>query len=346
MEIETKNVTSQNRWLETYLAMDKGFLRVGDYDGDGDDELAALWQWSSGRTNITSFNSTPGFGWKSTYRSNLSEKSYWLDNAVLNNQGFVLSGDYNGDAQDELAVLWQTPQPESSERNPQTHITIFDAPVDFQWSETNHEVGLANFLEAYVRNGKGFVRTGDFDGDGKDEIGVLWQDGDGWTNITLLDMVNDQAWDPIDAPNVLNASVGETEWLDSKVRNGQGYVLVGDHNGNGTDAFIVLSKTEDEMMEITLFENPGGAGWDISTTAEHAAKLSWNDIGLLSVIDIDNDNRAEVVSVFENESKVNIQSWDWRGPDGHAGIDEGQVGNTAILSGAYLAISQRRVGPQ
>ena len=138
---------------------------VGDFNGDGRDDLALLRQ-SAGWTTIPVAFAT-GSGWSSINPDVGDFAAYATGPDVR-----PLVGDFNGDGRDDLALLRQSAG----------WTTI---PVAFAtgsgWSSINPDGGD---FAAYATGPDVRPLVGDFNGDGRDDIALLRQSA-GWTTIPV-----------------------------------------------------------------------------------------------------------------------------------------------------------------
>ncbi|MBZ6473893.1 FG-GAP-like repeat-containing protein [Streptomyces griseocarneus] len=158
-----------NSYIAPDGAWDEARLKfaTGDFNGDGRDDLAALARLSDGTMKVHTFRTDSGGGFTDPVVSWTGSKADWGSWDRFRLQ----SGDFNGDGRDDLAywydfvdghVSLSTMTSTSSSTvtfgNP---VSSWEAPADKFYTKRMHMV------------------TGDYDGDGRDDVGALYGMGDG-----------------------------------------------------------------------------------------------------------------------------------------------------------------------
>ncbi|MEU9065623.1 trypsin-like serine protease [Streptomyces sp. NPDC048306] len=208
---------------------------TGDFNGDGRDDVAVLYDYgaladgSGNRTGLWSFTSTgTGFG-KPVMTWDSADSGSWT---WANSKPF--SGDFNGDGRDDVAVLYDYGALADGSGN-RTGL----------WSFTSTGSGFGKPVKAWDSADGNHSWTwasskplsGDFDGDGRDDVGVLYDNGvraDGGGNRTVLWTLKSTGSvfaDPVKAYD--SADSGSWTWSRSKT-------VSGDFNGDGRDDVAVL----------------------------------------------------------------------------------------------------------
>ncbi|MBL1083231.1 VCBS repeat-containing protein [Streptomyces actinomycinicus] len=275
---------------------DRSKVTTGDFNGDGKDDVGVLYnngQQSDG-TNTTAlwtFTST-GTGFSNPVKK-------W-DNVSTNfgswnwNRSKVTTGDFNADGKDDVGILYNNGQ-QSDGTNTTALWTLTSTGSDFtnpskKWDNVSTNFGSWNWDRSKMV-------SGDFTGDGKTDIGVLYDNGrqsDG-TSVTALwtfastgsDFTNpSKKWDNV------STSFGSWNWDRSKV-------TTGDFNGDGKADIGVLynnGQTEDSRNKSALwtftstgtdFTNPSKK-WDSGTD-------SWNsETSKLTAGDFNGDGKTDI----------------------------------------------------
>ncbi|MFI1014804.1 trypsin-like serine protease [Streptomyces sp. NPDC020965] len=238
----------------------------GDYTGDGRDDIAVLYNGgkaADGR-NISSlyiFAST-GSGFSAPRKS-------WTTSSTGSfnwNASKVTSGDYNGDAKDDVAVLYDRgTSPEG--RRLSALFTFASDGTDFTApKETWAGTGAFNWDASQVV-------SGDYDGDGKSDVGVFYNggkaaDGD-WVSSLFTFTSTGTAFN---APRNQWTSTGSFSWNASKA-------VSGDYNGDGKSDVGVLyngGKAADGDWVSSLFT------FTSTGTAFNAPRNLWTSTGSFS----------------------------------------------------------------
>ncbi|MEU5420024.1 glycoside hydrolase domain-containing protein [Streptomyces sp. NPDC020667] len=252
-------------------------LTVGDFDGDGKVDIAVLYDYGRdgdrSRTGVWTFTSTGAAftGPKLVWDSNNDPVKSWSWEA-----GKPVSGDFNGDGKADIGVLYDMGRTEDGRNRTKLFTftgtaTGFNSPVKV-WDSNDDPVKSWNWDAVKVVGG-------DFNGDGKSDIGVLYdygKDGDRsrtglWTFTSNGSGFNSpkQVWDSSNDP------VKSWNWAASKP-------VAGDFNGDGkTDIGVLYDYGRTDSGNRTglwTFTSDGTGfgtpllGWDSVTDAVK----SWN----------------------------------------------------------------------
>ncbi|MER6051026.1 FG-GAP-like repeat-containing protein [Streptomyces sp. NPDC001793] len=270
-------------------------LTTGDFNGDGKTDLAVLYDYGrtdDGKRNHTGlwiFSGT-GNGFKAPQKVWDSGKDSWNWNASQ-----LAAGDFDGDGKTDLAVLYDYGRTDDGKRN-HTGLWIFS--------------GTGNGLKAPQKvwdSGKDSwnwnaskLTTGDFDGDGKTDLAVLYdygQTGNGRNQSALW--VFSSTGDGFKAPRKVWDSASDSwNWNASKL-------TTGDFNGDGKTDLAVLydyGRTDDGKRNHTglwIFSSTGD-GFKAPRKVWDSASDSWNwNASKLTTGDFNGDGKTDLAVLYD-----------------------------------------------
>ncbi|MEU7282573.1 FG-GAP-like repeat-containing protein [Streptomyces sp. NPDC045431] len=183
-------------------------LHAGDSNGDGRDDLIAWYEFEDSSDGLFTFVANSRGGFTTPVKS-------WTSTTWTRSMGRTVTGDYNGDGRDDLAVLYDysggaikvwtfLAQPTGGYAAP---FQGFRHDTWGDWSATN-------------------LHSGDFDGDGRDDL-LFWFDySDGRDIAYILKSNANGTFIPPRA--ALTAAAGDLTYTSMKM-------VVGDYNGDGRD---------------------------------------------------------------------------------------------------------------
>ncbi|MTI67726.1 MAG: DUF2334 domain-containing protein [Firmicutes bacterium] len=191
---------------------------VGDFNGDGEDDVA-VWDSYNGDWQVAIHKSsllTPSIG-----RGDYS----WLKPWAVGDYWIPLVGDFNGDGKDDI-VVWN---PYSGD----WQVALSDGTKFIP----SPGLGDYNWLTSWGEGTYWTPLVGDFNGDGKDDI-LIWDALSGNWRVALSDGTKFVP-DPINNTN---------SWLRPWAVGTYWTPLVGDFNGDGKDDILVVIKDTGEWQ--------------------------------------------------------------------------------------------------
>ncbi|MFF4221666.1 FG-GAP-like repeat-containing protein [Streptomyces abikoensis] len=273
-------------------------LTSGDFNGDGKTDIGALYNYGKTtdglyRTGLFTFTST-GAGFNAPVKVWESSSSSWK--SWNWDASKVTSGDFNGDGKADIAVLYNYGN--SGSRNESGLLTFTSNGNGFAEPRKAWESGSTS----WNWNSSKMV-AGDFNGDGKSDIAVLY--GNGTTsdsrNETALWLIADNSNGFVEHRKVWNSLTWEGRswsWEASKV-------AAGDFNGDGKSDIAVLydygkvagkNKTGLWIFSGTKdgFADPRKV-WESGTTVD-----SWNwAASELAAGDFNGDGKADMGVTYD-----------------------------------------------
>ncbi|MBU3107643.1 NlpC/P60 family protein [Clostridium gasigenes] len=211
------NSSLQTLWtstIEGYGAMGcEGRMVSGDFDGDGQDEIATFYDYKNETTGLHIFNPDA--------LGNLRTISAWTSKsfnaAAITDR--VVAGDFDGDGRDEIAALYDYGHGEVS-------LLLFKSNSDASsFSSTTVWKG-SKFIADNVED----IVAGDFNGDGKDELSIFYDYGNG--NVKMFEYSQESA------NKFTSRHAWEGSGFDaSRIKN---KVVAGDFNGDRKDEIVMF----------------------------------------------------------------------------------------------------------
>ncbi len=337
-----------SNWIETELFGNinwltaqrdsNGQLFTGDLNGDGRLDVGMLFHYydSNGITKPENPKDEVSFvGWQSSGTNKWVDaqgswsytggKGYWDQIANSSRKSRFISGDFNGDGRVGAVYIHQ---PSDSDA---THVRIdhWEADSDgvLQFDGSISGGAYANWQEVLdneTYNGKTF--SGDFNGDGKTDVALIYRDPTEDTVTINQWHSNANANDKDKLAHIERPSGSDggtnANWdsvLDSDTHNGR--TFSGDFNGDGkTDVALIYRNSsnsevsiyqwhagENGVLEYVENNNTGGAhaNWDIALASASSYK------GRTFEGDFNGDGKTDIALMYRNpaDSTVSIYHW-------------------------------------
>lgn len=243
---------------------------TGDFDGDGTLEFAGFYGHQNYMKLVVWDDVTPG-----TYDRNNGTVVAVSDAYNISNiAGRIVAGDFDGDGKDEIGVLY----------NHGTFIRFWIFSRNENGTFTGKYVLTTGAFNAETLTGR--VAAGDFDGDGRDEIGALQEYGDS-VRFWIFNKPHSNETD--------HYYVGTTGIFDAN--NFTNRVAAGDFDGDGRDELGALYEANN-TVGFWIFNQPRAGETDhykAGTTEAFSVSAISNRV---TAGDFDNDTRDELSAFF------------------------------------------------
>jgi len=247
----------------------------GDYDGDGNDDIAFMYGYRTERDVKVLVAKGKSDG-------TFAAPAPWWQAGAGNwdwNGSKLVSGDFNGDGKDDLSILYGY----KTQRDVKAFVlrstgTSFNSPASW-W-----QAGPGNW------DWKGSkLDVGDFDGDGKDDLVILY----GYkTQRDVRVFVLKSNGASFNGPSFWwHAGAGNWDWNGSKLS-------VGDYDGNGKDDLSVLYgyKTQRDVKAFVLKST--GTSFNSPASWWHAGAGNWDWKGSKLLSGDYNGDGDEDIAIF------------------------------------------------
>lgn len=212
----------------------------GDFDGNGEDEIASFYDYGNSTTKIHRFYDEGG-GYKTSTPWNSGTGNFNAD-SITNK---VVAGDFNGDGSDEILVLYDYKN---------SNVTMFQFSLNSD--------GQA-FSDKSVWSSKSFTGDkvtamvpGDFNGDGSDEVLIFYDYGNNVTGMFELKMNADGIFTD-------RYSWESKTYNSNNIRN---KTVAGDFNGDGSEEVAMFYDYGKGITKIWTLYNDNNV---------YSEKLTW-----------------------------------------------------------------------
>ncbi|WP_217140572.1 FG-GAP-like repeat-containing protein [Streptomyces sp. AC627_RSS907] len=261
---------------------------TGDYNGDGRGDMAALYGYSDGSVRLFTALGKADGGFAAPFPSWDAKPGGWTARNMT-----LHSGDFDGDGRDDLAAWYDYDNGDDRLFTfTATPSGGFDAAFP-SWSNTNDDWNSDNLK---------FV-VGDFDGDGRDDLGGLYRHADGSIR-TYSFLAN--------GTGGFQASIGS--WSSSTFGDwNRTHVNAGDFNGDGRDdiaAWYDYADGHDAIHVLTSSTTSDGHfGTPVQAYTTAAGNFTYSAMRLVPG-DYNGDGLDDLAAVYGySDGKVRAFTW-------------------------------------
>ncbi|MFJ4780280.1 FG-GAP-like repeat-containing protein [Streptomyces sp. NPDC088762] len=264
-------VTGKGNWNNSHAQW-----AAGDFNGDGRDDLAALYAYSDGGNGLFTFVGNAD----GTFTS-LGRSAYYAPGGWSGNSAKIVAGDFNGDKRDDVAMMYD-------------HGSCTTAAYTFLSKEDGR---FNNFTGSYrSANGNWCWNeskqvTGDVNGDGRDDMLALYGHSDGSVTLhTLLAKADGGFATPI---RTWTRTPGNWDYDRSKLTSG-------DYNGDGrADAAIMYRYDNGRSALFTLTgKTDGGVNEAVKSWDTPEGTWYGENAGMPVSGDTDKDGRDDIAIMY------------------------------------------------
>jgi hypothetical protein len=315
-----KYQTGPNMWNQAATK----FMATGDFNWDGLDDQAAMYDYGNGNMGIWSFESSNG-----TFVPKLmllTGPNMWSTASTK----FVTAGDFNGDGYGDVAAMYDY-------GNGKIGIWSFESNGTKMTARLIYEGAYGNWNVSATR----FVVAGDFNKDGYEDIAAMYDYGNGYMAIWSFESKNGKL-----VPRIIYQGA-PGNWDVSATK----FVTVGDFNNDNNPDVAAMYDYGSGKMGVWSFEDLGGilkprviymganGNWDISSTRSViSGDFNKDGIDDLAAIYSYSNGRVGTWGFHSNGTSL-IPKLDYLSPEGHWLIDDIKFINAGNYSGNQDEIS-------
>lgn len=213
---------------------------AGDYNGDGKCDIAVMYRYSSRQTSIfVQYSNGSAFTGSQQWLT-------WPTGAYDANcvAGRYVSGDFNGDGKCDLAVLYEHPGGDTAFYTYLSQTTSFTGSQEWQYYS-------ASTWQASKVNGR--IATGDFNGDGKDDLAMMYRHDNG--NTMVLVQLSTVFW----TGELTFESQNWYDWFqqDYDGNNVTNHFSAGDYNGDGKSDIVCIYNHISYLKSVYVHTSTG-----------------------------------------------------------------------------------------
>ncbi|MBT2480363.1 FG-GAP-like repeat-containing protein [Streptomyces sp. ISL-94] len=230
---------SQSQWV------------AGDFNGDGRDDLAALYGYDDGSNGMFTFLGQADGTFKPLARSAYTGAGNWSAKSSK-----IFAGDFNGDGRDDVGMMF-----DHGGCSTGTHTFLSQADGTFNLSFPSWR----SVAGGWCWNESKHV-TGDFNGDGRDDMLAMYGHGDGSVEMyTLLGKTDGGFAAPFRS---WNRSPGNWSYDRSKLTSG-------DYNGDGRADAAILFRYDNGRSAIFTLTGKADGGVNEDFQSWSSPENSW-----------------------------------------------------------------------
>ncbi|OPC76483.1 hypothetical protein B4N89_46475 [Embleya scabrispora] len=253
---------------------------IGDFDGDGRDDIAALHVWNDGSTSLFKFIAHPGGVFSEPIPGYVTPAGNWDWNRAM-----VMAGDFNGDGKDDVAMLYaKVADPANGTTSVHTWVVRSDGTFDTPLPGWQSAPGGWNAASAKYT-------VGDYNGDGRADIAALYGWSDGSVTLhTLLAGPDGALAAPVQS---WRAAPGTWDWNKTQL-------TTGDYNGDHRVEIGAMYDLGAGTAEYRVFPTTATGGFTNPVVAWHSAPGTWDTGSAYPLAgDVNGDGRTDISAMYE-----------------------------------------------
>ncbi|WP_181442366.1 FG-GAP-like repeat-containing protein [Streptomyces tateyamensis] len=273
-----------------------------DYDGNGLGDISMVYDYGPSAPNTCARSGTRhttffDLAGQPDPRTQLSPATQWDGPCQPAGQRFTTSGDFNGDGRADLAALYDYGPTATCPQG--SHVAVLE------WQGTAdgslHPLAQPAWESPCFGSGTAYFSAGDFNGDGKSDLALLYDYGGG--DLKLLTLTADGNGDGGFGGLV-------PQWEGKTMGTSTKFMVTGDYNGDGKSDVALYTDCGDGNGPNCL-QDARRAVWTFSADPVGSGALAgpvqaWHSPGFgsgtkaVSSGDIDGDGRSDLVLLFDD----------------------------------------------
>ncbi len=178
-------------WNKSGYCTDQVTDRVvsGDFDGDGDDDICMFYDYGNNETRAHVLLSSIDSSSKRYFEYSNHNAGWWTKTnyTASNISGRVVSGDYDGDGLDDIAMLYDYGFNQTCDRNEiAAHVLLSSGSADVGFKYSGDDDGWWRTCGYTAGQITGRVVSGDFNNDGLDDVSMISYNSSHETRASVL----------------------------------------------------------------------------------------------------------------------------------------------------------------
>ena len=261
-------------------------VTAGDFNGDGKDDIAVMYNYGDNKPKIFVFYSTG---------NSFAQAVQWYAETGFYNperiEGRFVAGDFNGDGKDDIATMYDYIDHTAKILVFISNGSSFNAWTPWFTEDTPYHYNPVNVA--------GRFEAGDMNGDGKDDIVTLYYYANETTKIHVFLSAGNtfQMWQTWYAQ--LNAGYYNCDNVADRFE-------VADFNGDGKDDVATMYDYGSGTMRLHVFTSTGSTLNNCSTWYNRATTGTYypNNTSAFLACDANGDGKADIASRYDYRNSV------------------------------------------
>lgn len=264
----------------------QGRVTAGDFNGDGKDDIATMYDYDNSKPKILVFLST-GYSFKPWDDWHIETGTYYPERIT----GHFTAGDFNGDGKDDIATMY-----DYADHTAKILVFISNGTSFNYWKAWFTEDTPYYYNPCNVA---GRFEAGDFNGDGKDDIATLYYYANETTKIHIFKSQGNtfswfESWYSQMNPRYYNCD----NVLDR--------FEVADFNGDGKDDVATMYNYGNGTMQLHVFKSTGSSLNNWSTWYNRTATGTYyaDTTTAFLACDANGDGKSDIASRYNYRNSL------------------------------------------